>query len=111
MGIAIYNNTFIDMPFPRAAYKLLLDEEPNLDDLAQWQPEIAKSFTDMLNYEASANGGALLEDVLCRSFTTDVEQFGQKTEMELIPGGKDILVTKDNREEFVRLFIEFEFKK
>ena len=25
MGIAIYNNNFIDLPFPRAAYKLLLD--------------------------------------------------------------------------------------
>jgi len=43
MGIAIYNNTFIDLPFPRAAYKLLLDESPTLDDLAQWQPETAKS--------------------------------------------------------------------
>lgn len=36
MGIAVYNNTFIDMPFPRACYKVLVDEEPNLDDLRQW---------------------------------------------------------------------------
>jgi len=34
MGIAIYNNTFIDLPFPRASFKLLLDEQPTLDDLA-----------------------------------------------------------------------------
>ena len=33
MGIAIYNNTFIDLPFPRAAYKLLLDQTPDMDDL------------------------------------------------------------------------------
>ena len=51
MGIAIYNNTFIDMPFPSAAYKLLLNEEPTLEDLAQWQPELAKSFVDVLNYD------------------------------------------------------------
>jgi E3 ubiquitin-protein ligase HECTD2 len=25
MGIAIYNNTFIDLPFPHACFKLLLD--------------------------------------------------------------------------------------
>lgn len=31
--------------------------------------------------------------------------------MELIPGGKDILVTRHNREEFVKLYIEYEFKK
>ena len=37
-----------------------------------------------------------MEDVYCRAFTTDVEQFGEKIEMELKPGGKDILVTKDN---------------
>ena len=36
MGIAIYNNTFIDFPFPTACFKLLLDEEPDLQDLAQW---------------------------------------------------------------------------
>ena len=36
MGIAIYNNTFIDLPFPTAAYKILLDEKPTMDDLVQW---------------------------------------------------------------------------
>lgn len=25
MGIAVYNNTFIDLPFPRACYKVLID--------------------------------------------------------------------------------------
>ena len=25
MGIAVYNGTFIDLPFPRACYKLLID--------------------------------------------------------------------------------------
>ena len=33
MGIAVYNNTFIDLPLPMACFKLLIDEEPNLDDL------------------------------------------------------------------------------
>ena len=33
MGIAIYNNTFIDLPFPYACFKILIDEEPNIDDL------------------------------------------------------------------------------
>ena len=41
MGIAVYNNTFIDLPFPRACYKVLVDVEPDLDDLRQWEPETA----------------------------------------------------------------------
>ncbi len=32
-------------------------------------------------------------------------------EVELIPGGKSISVTSANKHEFVRLFIEYEFKK
>ncbi len=41
MGIAVYNNTFIDLPFPMACFKVLIDEDPNLDDLRQWEPETA----------------------------------------------------------------------
>ena len=41
MGIAVYNNTFIDLPFPMACFKVLIDEEPSLDDLRQWEPETA----------------------------------------------------------------------
>ena len=33
MGLAVYNNTFINLPFPRACYKVLIDKEPDLDDL------------------------------------------------------------------------------
>lgn len=36
MGLAIYNNMFIDMPMVHACYKLLLDVEPSLEDYAQW---------------------------------------------------------------------------
>jgi hypothetical protein len=34
MGIAIYNNTFLDLPIVHACFKLLLDQEPDMDDLA-----------------------------------------------------------------------------
>jgi len=33
MGIAVYNNMFIDMPVVPTCYKLLLGMEPNLNDL------------------------------------------------------------------------------
>jgi len=35
-----------------------------------------------------------LEDMLCRSFTVDVDNYGLIEEVELIPGGKDVLVTR-----------------
>ena len=51
-----------------------------------------------------------LEDIICRNFTFTSEQFGEKIVDELKPGGNDIMVTKENREEFVNLYINFCFK-
>jgi hypothetical protein len=31
-------------------------------------------------------------------------------EVELVPGGKNIVVNKQNRKEFVELYIDYEFK-
>ena len=72
MGIAIYNNTFIDLPFPRACYKVLIDQEPDLDDLRQWEPETAQSLEQMLSWDDAKMGGSM-QDILCRTFTVDVE--------------------------------------
>ena len=33
MGMAIYNNIILDIPFPLACYKKLLFHKPNFDDL------------------------------------------------------------------------------
>jgi E3 ubiquitin-protein ligase HUWE1 len=51
-----------------------------------------------------------LEDLLCRTFTVDVERFGVTEEVELCEGGYNIPVTRHNREEFVKLYIDYEFK-
>ena len=108
MGIAIYNNTFIDLPFPHACFKLLLDQEPDLEDLAQWQPETAKSLQFILDYNKT---DVPLEEVIYRSFTISIETLGAVNEVELKPNGSNILVNKENRREFVDLFLQFTFKK
>ena len=53
MGIAFYNNMFVDMPVAPACYKLLLDQDCDLKDMAMWQPEIANSLQYILDYEGS----------------------------------------------------------
>ena len=52
-----------------------------------------------------------LESVIMRSFTADVNVLGAVNEIELKPNGSNILVTKDNRREFVQLYLQFIFKK
>lgn len=110
MGLAVYNNTFIDLPFPRACYKVLIDKEPDLDDLRQWEPETAQSLEAMLSWDDVKMMGSM-EEILCRTFTVDIEQFGAITQLELIEGGNNIPVTKANVREFVRLYIDFQFRK
>ena len=109
MGLAIYNNMFVDMPVAHACFKILLDRKLDLDDLAQWQPETAKSLRFILDY--SDHKQLALEDLVCRNFVVDVERFGVTEEVELCEGGHQIPVTRKNREEFVRLFIDYTFKQ
>jgi E3 ubiquitin-protein ligase HERC4 len=95
MGLAIYNNIILDVSFPQAIYKLLLFEEPDFDDLREWQPDIAQSLEFILNYNDPDNP---LEDALGTSFSIEVENFGEKMDVELKPGGSTIFVNEQNRE-------------
>lgn len=65
----------------------------------------------ILDYDCSQS--VKLEDIICRNFTVDVSEgtAGATREVELKTGGQQIEVNAGNREEFVRLFVEFEFLK
>lgn len=41
-GLAIYNFTIINLPFPLALYKKLLDQSVGLDDLADLDPHLTR---------------------------------------------------------------------
>lgn len=110
MGIAIYNNTFINLQFPSACYKILLDQELDLEDLRLWQPETANSLQFMLDYDETEHGMPL-EDMVERTFTVTVENWGAHEEVELIPNGANIKVTKKNVKRFIKLFIDWTFIK
>lgn len=60
----------------------------------------------ILDYEAAEP----LEDVLMRTFTIDMESYGEKVTVELMDGGKEIYVTKENRKDFVNRYIDYLFE-
>ena len=47
-GLAIYNDNIVDLHFPLALYKKLLNVEPNLDDLTELQPSVGRSMKQLL---------------------------------------------------------------
>jgi len=49
-GLAIYNFTIINIPFPLALYKKILAEKVDIMDFKELNPTVARSFESMLAY-------------------------------------------------------------
>ncbi|XP_019619950.1 PREDICTED: probable E3 ubiquitin-protein ligase HERC4 isoform X1 [Branchiostoma belcheri] len=105
-GLAIYNSTIIDLPFPLALYKKLLKRNVTLDDLKQMQPDVGSGLEQLLGYN-----GDDFEDVFCLNFTIACEYYGSIETVELVKNGNNISVTKENREEYVNAYVEHVLNK
>uniref|UniRef100_A0A670YWZ5 HECT and RLD domain containing E3 ubiquitin protein ligase 3 n=1 Tax=Pseudonaja textilis TaxID=8673 RepID=A0A670YWZ5_PSETE len=63
-GLAIYNFTVVDLHFPLALYKKLLNVTPGLEDLKELSPLEGRSLQELLDYP-----GEDIEETFCLSFT------------------------------------------
>jgi len=105
-GLAIYNFTIINLPFPLALYKKLLNEPVTLQDVAGLSPTIAKSLQDVLDYS-----GSDLEEVFQLTFEMSCEVFGEVMTFPLKANGSSIPVTHYNKTEFVDLYVDMLLNK
>eukprot|EP00798_Chlamydomonas_sp_ICE-L_P023306 gene23306-30543_t len=109
LGLAVYNRVLLDFPLPLVLYKLLLGrgQQPlGLRDLEDMQPSVARSLRALLKYDPM-EGGASVEDAFCLSFSIEmVMQGGGRELVELKPGGDDIVVSSENRHEYVELLVD-----
>uniref|UniRef100_A0A3B3TIB6 HECT and RLD domain containing E3 ubiquitin protein ligase 3 n=1 Tax=Poecilia latipinna TaxID=48699 RepID=A0A3B3TIB6_9TELE len=103
-GLAIYNSTVVDLHFPLALYKKLLDVSPSLDDFKELSPTEARSLQQLLDYE-----GGDVEETFLLNFAITRENYGMTEIKELIPGGESIAVDKNNRKEFVEAYLRYVF--
>ncbi|PIC53040.1 hypothetical protein B9Z55_002902 [Caenorhabditis nigoni] len=100
VGLAVYNNVIVPFPFPLALYKYLLDIEPTLEDLCELSPTEGRGLQSLLDYEEDD-----VEDVFSLTFSITFSIFGEIKTVELVPGGDEKPVTKENREEYVKLYV------
>ncbi|ERL88860.1 hypothetical protein D910_06242 [Dendroctonus ponderosae] len=105
-GLAIYNFTIIDVPFPLALYKKLLNEVVGLSDLKELSPLMANSLKALLEYQNDD-----LQDIFCLSFDINRDIWGEIVTVELKPNGSNIPVTQDNKQEYVTLYVDYIFRK
>ena len=102
VGLALYNSTLLDVHFPMAVYRKLLGYPLGLEDMVD--ETLKKGFQQLLDYENESE----IEYVFCLSFEvawTDI--LGKEKIHELKPGGSDIPVTGENKEEYVRLYTKW----
>ena len=103
-GLAIYNFTIINVPFPLVLYQKLLGEstEHSLQDLAQLSPTTARSLQHLLDYKEADT-----EEVFSLTFTISESQFGEVLDKPLKDGGENIAVTSENKAEYVKLYVSY----
>uniref|UniRef100_A0A3Q2DD05 HECT-type E3 ubiquitin transferase n=1 Tax=Cyprinodon variegatus TaxID=28743 RepID=A0A3Q2DD05_CYPVA len=119
MGLAVYNSIALDIHFPLYCYRKLLTpptapSDPNafvgmatatLDDLQQVMPDLAHGLAELLSYEGN------VEEDFYLTFQVFQEEMGVVKSYNLKPGGDKIPVTKQNRKEYVQLYIDFLLNK
>ena len=101
IGLAIYNAINLDVQFPLALYKKLLESPPTLSDLTQLDTLLGKNLEMMLEYDGD------VESTFGQTFQVNLDVFGQVITCDLKPGGADIPLTNANCTEFVELYVDF----
>jgi len=94
---SIQEEMVVDVSFTKSFLKNLLHREIRLDDLDDIDPDLTKNLRWILSNSV---------DGLEFPFIHESEVFGQKVVGELIPGGADIVLTDDNKRDFVRKVCE-----
>ena len=74
--------------------------------MEDFSPSIAQSLKFILDYK-----GDDLQDILNCTFSVDVDSYGKRSVVELVPNGASISVTQKNKEEYVQKYLEWMFEK
>ncbi|KAI8084518.1 uncharacterized protein BX664DRAFT_337173 [Halteromyces radiatus] len=108
IGLAVYNSVILDLHFPLALYKKLMNVPVDISDLKQLDPSLGHGLEQLLCLPQSSSDE---DDEFDHYFQVDIESFGHLKTYDLKPNGGSILVTKDDREEFVDLYVDFLLNK
>ncbi|XP_059838308.1 E3 ubiquitin-protein ligase HACE1 isoform X5 [Hypanus sabinus] len=99
LGLALYHRQLVNIYFTRSFYKHILGIPVNYQDVASIDPEYAKNLQWILDNDISDLGLEL-------TFSVETDVFGAMEEVPLKPGGISILVTQENKAEYVQLVTE-----
>jgi len=99
-ALSIREEVLCRIPFTRGFLKQILGKRLDLEDLEEVDPQLAKSLQHLLQC-----GQEDLE-YLEQPFTFEMEHLGNKITQELVPGGAEIMVDVNNKEEYVSRLVQ-----
>ena len=99
IGKALYENRVLDCHFSRAVYKRILGQPVSMKDMETVDLEYSKNMEWMLNND--------ITDIITETFSITQDNFGVAEIVDLVENGRNIAVTEENKNEYVRLVIEY----
>ncbi|XP_026320391.1 E3 ubiquitin-protein ligase Nedd-4 isoform X2 [Hyposmocoma kahamanoa] len=99
-GMAVYHGKLLDAFFIRPFYKMMLGKQIELQDMESVDLEYYNSLMWIKENDPSE---------LYLTFAVDEEQLGQTLQRELKPGGANIPIDNDNKDEYIKLVIQWRF--
>ncbi|KAM8830943.1 E3 ubiquitin-protein ligase Itchy-like isoform 2-T2 [Synchiropus picturatus] len=104
IAMALFHSKFIDTGFSLPFYKRILNKPLALKDLESVDPEFYNSLMWIKDNNIEECGLEMF-------FTVDKDILGEITTHDLKPGGEDIQVTEENKEEYIRLVAEWRLSR
>ncbi|KAI5477219.1 E3 ubiquitin-protein ligase HUWE1 [Pseudohyphozyma bogoriensis] len=98
IGKALHDQRILEAYFSRAMYKHMLGKPVDHRDLESIDPEYHKSLVWMLEND--------IDGVLELTFSVERDDFGATEIVDLIPDGRNVAVTNENKAEYVRLIAD-----
>ncbi|XP_063001316.1 E3 ubiquitin-protein ligase Itchy homolog isoform X2 [Elgaria multicarinata webbii] len=104
IAMALFHGKFIDTGFSLPFYKRMLNKPVGLKDLESVDPEFYNSLIWVKENNIEECG-------LEMYFSVDKEILGEVKSHDLKPNGSNILVTEENKEEYIRLVAEWRLSR
>lgn len=99
IGKAICDQCFLDCHFSREVYKNILGRPVSLKDMESLDLDYYKSLIWILEND--------ITDIIEETFSLETDDYGERKVVELIPGGSQIQVTEENKQEYVKKIVEY----
>ncbi|KAG0348993.1 Ubiquitin-protein ligase E3B, partial [Podila humilis] len=104
LGKAMYEGLLVEVKFAGFFLSKILGQTVFLDEMRSYDEEVFKNLMFLKKYEGDVEDMGL-------TFSLDEEMFGSHQSIELIPGGREIVVTKENRINYIFQVSDYRLNK